>query len=1246
MAKSKKEVRGGVVMYLDGRAVESNAKAIQAEMRKVKKEIDACTIGSDEYVQKTKQYRQLNAILQEHKGKLREVNTQITQNNTAQKNWLQWGISKFNEYSVAILGAAAALTGVTMKLQEFRKKGREKEESQANLKALTGLDDGSIQWLTHKAEELSTTMDETGLRIRQSSREILDAYTLVGSAKPELLNDKEALNGVTVEAIRLANAAKMELKPAADGLTLAMNQYGAAANEASRYTNALAAGSKFGSAGVEDQTEAIVKSGVAASVANVKIENLVGSIETLAERGIKGKIAGTGLKTFFLKLEGMADDVRPSVVGLQQALENLQDKQLSASEMQKMFGLEAYTVAQAMISGAEKVKYYTEAVTGSNTATEQAAINSETDAAKLDQLKNKMNETGMVLAERLSPFFNHFVNLTSKFVQIMPGLLDWLERYGVQFAVLAASIYLYNVRMKIAAALTTAWNTVTKVATAVTTAYRTAMVLTNEAIAGCSIATTRLGLALRNQNLLIKASTAATALLKAAWYALTFQFNASANALKAFRVAMASTGIGAITLVIGAVVAGLIELNKITDKAKEKVSALDKVNKKASDTYDEEVSKIDRLNKVVHDSAAPIKQRKAALEELQSIIPDYLGKLDAEGKLYDDNKDAIDKYCRSLEKSIRLKASQEELEEAYRKRRNLEKQQKKATEEMTSANSAVFAARFSATQQSQRFGTTGMRALSKGTDIATKQAEDRLTLAQKRLSYVENQIKDNDTAISELENEIKAMDITPITDSSSDDGDGGDGGGGSSSSGKVESAQKKNQALNAITAEYLEKENALRQQYASDVTMTQAEFNRRMEALELERLEKSMQVAGLEPKEREELQKKVLDIYVNAKERFTSYLESIRDEELKGYALELANLKDAEAKEIAALDDAYAHKLMSEEEYQAMLADIRQRYAKKQEDAWTNSDEYKQSKSLMSELYSRDKVNENALNAMSGNLDAVSYYKSIIEQINDATQQLSVMDPNSEEYKSLKSNLDGMYDMLEESGLDFLGMAQEIGAGLSDALATTLREGIPGVKDALKSLLLVMLSAIEKMMLAAIAERQIKNIGTLGLPGLAKAAGEAALITAAFEAIKYNISGWQSGGYTGYGAPDAPAGIVHRNEFVANRYALANPDIKPVLDLLDVAQRNGNVQNLTADDIAAVSGGRGRRYDETPRPVININNDNKELEKVLNRVESTMTDAAEAYRRPSVAKCYLKGPGGINDEQELLQRMERNARRK
>lgn len=114
------------------------------------------------------------------------------------------------------------------------------EESQAGLKALTGLDDDSIAWLTGQAKTLSTTMTKEGLRVRQSAAEILDAFMLVGSAKPELLGDKEALKAVTEEAMRLQAAAKdITLNEAVDSLTLSLNQYGAAADQAGRFTNVL-----------------------------------------------------------------------------------------------------------------------------------------------------------------------------------------------------------------------------------------------------------------------------------------------------------------------------------------------------------------------------------------------------------------------------------------------------------------------------------------------------------------------------------------------------------------------------------------------------------------------------------------------------------------------------------------------------------------------------------------------------------------------------------------------------------------------------------------------------------------------------------------------------------------------------------------------------------------------------------------------------------------------------------------------
>lgn len=353
--------------------------AVQAQVRRNLRE---ATPGTTQYTAALEQNRRVTEAVTRAQQAMRvEVGCQGTAFGKA--------IGIFNKYAAIVTAGIAAITGVTLKLNQLREKRNQREEAKADVKALTGLDDDSVNWLEQEAKRLSTTMDESGIRIRQSATEILDAYKLVGSAKPELLDNKEALAEVTKQTLILASASGMTLKDAVDAVTLSLNQYGDGADHAARYANVMAAGSKFGAAGVESVTTAVTKSGVAASSANIPIEQLVGTIETLAEKGIKDEIAGTGLKKFFLTLQTGADETNPKIVGLETALNNLQQKQLSAAQIKKQFGEEGYNVASVLINEAEKVKYYTEAVTGTTVAVDQAATKSATAAAKLDQAKTR-----------------------------------------------------------------------------------------------------------------------------------------------------------------------------------------------------------------------------------------------------------------------------------------------------------------------------------------------------------------------------------------------------------------------------------------------------------------------------------------------------------------------------------------------------------------------------------------------------------------------------------------------------------------------------------------------------------------------------------------------------------------------------------------------------------------------------------------------------------------------------------------
>lgn len=409
----------------------------------------------------SQEWKFLNDQILRCKKELNLVNAELQVGESRINRWN----NAFSKWGGMIASGIAALTGVTMALNSFREKKNAQEESRTDLKALTGLDNESIVWLENEAISLSTTVSESGIRIRQSATEILEAFKLVGSAKPELLENKEALKEVTEQALILASASGMKLTDAVDGVTLALNQYGEGANQAARYVNVLAAGSKYGSAAVESQTRAIRGAGVAAAGANIPIEQLQGTIQTLAERGIKDEVAGTGLKKFFLTLQTGAKETNPAIVGLSQALQTLSDKHLSAAQIKKQFGEEGYNVAKILIDSKDKVEQYTKAVTDTNVANEQAAEKSKTVAASMATAKNKLNQAGMEFVNTLNPAILRATNLTTGFISTLVRLPELFKLYW-QWLVLASAVTVtYNAKTIASTAATWAKVAATKAQT-------------------------------------------------------------------------------------------------------------------------------------------------------------------------------------------------------------------------------------------------------------------------------------------------------------------------------------------------------------------------------------------------------------------------------------------------------------------------------------------------------------------------------------------------------------------------------------------------------------------------------------------------------------------------------------------------------------------------------------------------------------------------------------------------------------
>ncbi|MDL5050669.1 phage tail tape measure protein [Oscillatoria amoena NRMC-F 0135] len=398
---------------------------MEAEQKKLNKAIKQMPV---ELRKASEEYKRLQLI----SGQLRQIR------NEANENAKQLGNVKdrigrladgFNKYMGMITATLAAFTGVILGLRKAKQLYDEFEASVANLSALTGLQGQELEYLKEKAIELSQSVVDGSIRITKSAKEIADAFTIVGSQRPELLQNKEALAEVTKQALILAEAAQIDLQTAVKGVTTSLNQFNLEGKEAARVNNVLAAGSKVGAANVSYQAEALEKSGTAMKYAKIEIEEGIGLIQTLAPRFAAPEMAGTQLKNVILKLETAVDkNLRPSVVGLLPALENLKNKNWDATKMLHFFGQENITAASILVDYKHEVADYTKAVTNTSIALDQASTNTDTNKAKMAQARNELNNNLMILGSKFSPMIVSATGLLNKlFVTLTKLPQFWKE---------------------------------------------------------------------------------------------------------------------------------------------------------------------------------------------------------------------------------------------------------------------------------------------------------------------------------------------------------------------------------------------------------------------------------------------------------------------------------------------------------------------------------------------------------------------------------------------------------------------------------------------------------------------------------------------------------------------------------------------------------------------------------------------------------------------------------------------------
>lgn len=294
-----------------------------------------------------------------------------------------------------IAGAAVALAAV-FAAKAIVKRTIDFGQAIANLSAITGATGKDLDFLREKSLAF-------GAATTLTASEAAEAFKIIASAKPDLLENVEALSQVTEAAIVLAEATGETLPVAANTMASALNQFGQGADQAVRFINVLAAGSKRGAAEVGDMAEALKQSGIIAAQAGLNFEETNAALQLLSTVSLKGSRAGNQFRGVLLGLAAAGrDEFNPEVVGMEKALDNLAGASLTTQDKLKLFGRENLAAANTLIEGRDALKKLTVQLTGSDIAFEQQAIRIDTLSGDIKTLKSAYEGLELTIGAELN----------------------------------------------------------------------------------------------------------------------------------------------------------------------------------------------------------------------------------------------------------------------------------------------------------------------------------------------------------------------------------------------------------------------------------------------------------------------------------------------------------------------------------------------------------------------------------------------------------------------------------------------------------------------------------------------------------------------------------------------------------------------------------------------------------------------------------------------------------------------------
>lgn len=386
-----------------------------------------------------------------------------------------FGSLKSQIKSISLVSVTQQFENLTTALNDVNGPGMRFESSLAELSAITGQTGDNLERLGEMARQ--NAKDFGG----DAASSVETYKLLLSQLGPQLAETPEILNQMARNSETLAKTMGGDVVGATEVLTTAMNQYNVDTSNAAEANkvmnemmNSMAASAKEGSSELPVLQQAVKVVGGDAMRAGLQFEEMLAAIQLLDKAGKKGAEGGTALRNVLASLNQgrfLPKDVQEELTAAGVSIEALSDKSLSFTQrltllkdvsqdtalMSKLFGKENASSAQALIGSIDAQNEMTKAITGTNTAMDQANVIMETSEEKQKRLQAQIDDFKVTLFNATGGLFAYLEPLAD-LGRIMTALAPLGQGAIKVFNLLRKTKLANAAASKILTVATKAWN--------------------------------------------------------------------------------------------------------------------------------------------------------------------------------------------------------------------------------------------------------------------------------------------------------------------------------------------------------------------------------------------------------------------------------------------------------------------------------------------------------------------------------------------------------------------------------------------------------------------------------------------------------------------------------------------------------------------------------------------------------------------------------------------------------------------